>query len=581
MGGTLYSRFIARYRSGLIVIGMASLLLNVLVFTGSIYMMLVYDSVLPSHSIPTLLGLFLLFAVLYAFQAIFDLIRSRALLAIANSLHGELAPAVHYAAVNRPLRAGAGEGDGMQPIRDLDQIHSFLSSNGPTAFIDLPWMVVFLLVLFALHFWLGLTALFGVIILAALTLWTNKATQDGTRELAQIAARRGGTANTAIRFGEATTAMGMQKRMLVRTMAWDLQYLTAQSKLALIIAQLGGSGRVFRIFLQSTILTVGALLVIDGKASGGIILASSVLSGRALSPVDQVIGNWRSFAAARAGWQRLSVMLNAVRPNPELTVVLPPPSGDLVLNDVWVSPPGSKRFTIGGVTMTLRPGQALGVIGPSAAGKTTLAKALLGIWNVSRGSLRLEGATYDQWDRDTLGRSFGYVAQQVELFEGTIGENIARFEPDASSQAIIAAARAAGMHEMIVGLEKGYDTWLSNGGNELSAGQRQRLGLARALYGDPFLIVLDEPNSNLDAEGDAALAQAIIDVRKRGGIVVLITHRPAALGPISHVLLLRGGKMESFGERDKILALLAPATDQASGTSTAATSARAAAGKVA
>ena len=581
MGGTLYSRFITRYRSGLIVIGMASLLLNALVFTGSVYMMLVYDSVLPSHSIPTLLGLFLLFAALYVFQAVFEQIRSRALLGIANSLHGELAPAVHYAAVNRPLRAGAGEGDGMQPIRDLDQIHSFLSSNGPTAFIDLPWMIVFLLVLFALHFWLGLTALFGVVFLAALTLWTNKATQEGTRDLAQIAARRAGTANTAIRFGEATTAMGMQKRMLARTMAWDLQYLTAQSKLALIVAQLGGSGRVFRIFLQSTILTVGALLVIDGKASGGIILASSVLSGRALAPVDQVIGNWRGFAAARAGWQRLSVMLNAVRPNPELTVALPPPSGDLVLNDVWVSPPGSNRFTIGGVSMTLRPGQALGVIGPSAAGKTTLAKALLGIWNVGRGSLRLDGATYDQWDHETLGKSFGYVAQQVELFEGTIGENIARFEPDASSDAIIAAARAAGMHEMIVGFEKGYDTWLSNGGNELSAGQRQRLGLARALYGDPFLIVLDEPNSNLDAEGDAALAQAIVDVRKRGGIVVLITHRPAALGPISHVLLLRGGKMESFGERDKVLALLVPTTDQASGTSTAATASRAAAGKVA
>jgi ATP-binding cassette subfamily C protein len=231
--------------------------------------------------------------------------------------------------------------------------------------------------------------------------------------------------------------------------------------------------------------------------------------------------------------------------------------------------------------MTLRPGQALGVIGPSAAGKTTLAKALLGIWNVGRGSLRLDGATYDQWDRDTLGKNFGYVAQQVELFEGTIGENIARFEPDASSDAIISAARAAGMHEMIVGFEKGYDTWLSNGGNELSAGQRQRLGLARALYGDPFLIVLDEPNSNLDAEGDAALAQAIVDVRKRGGIVVLITHRPAALGPISHVLLLRGGKMESFGERDKVLALLAPTTDPTSGTSTAGTASRAAAGKVA
>ncbi len=558
MPANLYSRFVTRYRSGLTVIALASVLLNVLVFAGSIYMLLVYDSVLPSHSIPTLLGLFLMLAMLYLFQGVFDLIRSRAMLAIGNSLHAELAPAVHYAAVNRPLKSGPGEGDGMQPLRDLDQIHGFLIGNGPVAFIDLPWVLVFLLVLFALHFWLGVTALFGVVVLAGLTLLTNSATQAGTRDLAHIAARRGGSASAAIRFGEATTAMGMQQQVLARTTKWNLEYLAAQSRLSRTIAQLGGSGRVFRIFLQSMILTVGALLVIDGKASGGIILAASVLSGRALAPVDQAIANWRGFAAARAGWQRLSELLIAVRQPAEPSVVLSPPSGELVVRDVWVSPPGSGRFALGGISFTLQPGQALGVIGPSAAGKTTLAKALLGVWSAGRGSIRLDGATYDQWDRDTLGKSFGYVAQQVELFEGTIGENIARFDPDASSDAIIAAARAAGMHDLIVGLEKGYETWLSNGGNELSAGQRQRLGLARALYGDPFLLVLDEPNSNLDADGDAALAQAILDVRKRGGIVVMITHRPAALGPISHVLLLRGGSMEAFGDRDEVLAKLAP-----------------------
>jgi ATP-binding cassette subfamily C protein len=558
MSANLVSRFVARYRSGLIVIAMASVLLNCLVFAGSIYMMLVYDSVLPSHSIPTLAGLFVMLAVLYLFQAVFDMIRSRALLAIGNSLHAELSPAVHYAAVNRPLRAGPGEGDGMQSIRDLDQIHSFLIGNGPVAFIDLPWVLVFLLVLFVLHFWLGLTALFGVIVLAALTMWTNRATQSSTRELAHIAARRGGAAGAAIRYGEASAAMGMQKQVLARTGEWDMQYLAAQSNMARIVSELGGSGRVFRIFLQSLILTVGALLVIAGKASGGIILASSVLAGRALAPVDQVIGNWRGFAAARAGWHRLGELLIATREPAEPSVVLPPPAGELVLRDVWVAPPGSGRFTLGGVSFALQPGQALGIIGPSAAGKTTLAKALLGVWTPARGSIRLDGATYDQWNRDILGKSFGYVAQQVELFEGTIGENICRFDPDASSEAIIAAARAAGMHDLIVGLDKGYATWLGNGGNELSAGQRQRLGLARALFGNPFLLVLDEPNSNLDAEGDTALVQAIMAVRARGGIVVMITHRPAALGPISHILLLRNGGVEGFGERDEILAKLAP-----------------------
>ena len=558
MGANLFSQIAARYRSGLTVVALSSLLLNLLVFTGSVYMLLVYDSVLPSHSVQTLLGLFLMLSVLFLFQAIFDTIRARAMLAMGNSLHAELSPRVHFAAVNRSIRTGPGEGDGMQPLRDLDQIHGYLISSGPVGFIDLPWVLVFLLVLFALHFWLGVTALFGVIVLTGLTLWTNRATQESTGDLAHIAARRASSANAAIRFAEATTAMGMQQRILARTAEWDIKYLAAQSRLARIVAQLGGSGRVFRIFLQSLILTVGALLVIDGKASGGIIIASSILAGRALAPVDQVIANWRGFAAAREGWKRLNDLMAKVQPAPDPTVVLSPPSRELVLSDVWVAPPGSGRFTIGGVSFTMKPGQALAVIGPSAAGKTTLAKALLGVWGAGRGSIRLDGATYDQWDRDILGKSFGYVAQKVELFEGTIGENIARFVPGASSGEIIAAARAAGMHELIVGFEKGYETWLSNGGNELSAGQQQRLGLARALFGDPFLLVLDEPNSNLDAEGDAALAQAILDVRMRGGIVVMITHRPAALGPITHVLMLKSGSMQTFGERDEVMAQLAP-----------------------
>lgn len=494
--------------------------------------------------------------VLYLFQGVFQIIRSRALLAIGNSLHADLSPAINYAAVNRPLKSGSGEGDGMQPLRDLDQIYGFMIGNGPVAFIDLPWVVVFLLVLFLLHFWLGVTALFGIVVLAALAFWTNRSTRAGTQDLAQIVARRNGAADTAIRYGEASVAMGMQPQIMARSNHWNMQYLAAQSRMALTVAELGGSGRLFRIFLQSMMLTVGALLVIDGKASGGIILASSVLVGRALAPVDQAIASWRSFVAARAGWTRLTKLLAAHHRPTEPSVILPPPSGELTLRDVWVSPPGSGRLTLGGISFTLLPGQALGVIGPSAAGKTTLAKALLGIWAPARGSIRIDGATYEQWDRDALGKSFGYVAQQIELFEGTIGENIARLDPDASSTAIIAAAQAAGLHEVIVGLEKGYETPLTNGGAELSAGQRQRLGLARALYGDPFLIVLDEPNSNLDADGDAALAQAILDVRDRGGIVVMSTHRPAALAPVSHVLFLLGGRMEAFGDRDQVLAKL-------------------------
>lgn len=566
MGADVRS-LLEQHRGGVIIIAVASALLNLIVFAGSLYMLLVYDSVLPSHSVSTLLGLFAMLAALYIFQAVFDQIRSRTLLSVANAVHTALSPQVHYAAVHRPLRAAPGDGDGMQPVRDLDQVHTFLSGGGPAAFMDLPWVVVFILVLFGLHFWLGLTALAGVLVLAGLTWWTSKATQRETQDFVRVSSQRNAAAGAAIRYGEAIVAMGMQRPVLEQSGRWNREFLVAQSRLALIVAQLGGAGRIFRIFLQSLILTVGALLVIDGKASGGVILAASVLSGRALAPVDQAIANWRSFASARTGWERLKNLLAAVPIPAASTVVLPPPSRDLSVKDVWVAPPGSSRFTLAAVTFALQPGEALGVIGPSAAGKTTLVRALLGIWSAGRGSIRLDGATHDQWDRDRLGKSFGYVAQQVELFEGTIGENIARFEQGAQSDAVIAAARAAGMHELIVGLEAGYETPLSNGGNELSAGQRQRLGLARALYGDPFLVVLDEPNSNLDAEGDAALAQAILDVRKRGGVVVMVTHRPAALAPTTHVLLLRAGQMETFGERDKVLEQINPRreADQAKG----------------
>ena len=307
----------------------------------------------------------------------------------------------------------------------------------------------------------------------------------------------------------------------------------------------------------STILTVGALLVIDDKASGGVILASLVLSGRALAPVDQAIANWRGFVAARTGWERIIQSITHFRKAPPRSIVLGAPTGELTMRDVWVAPPGSQRMTVQGVTMTLKPGQALAVIGPSAAGKTSLMRVMLGIWRANRGEVRMDGATLDQWDPEDLGRYIGYVPQTVELVEGTIGENISRFDPEATSEGVVAAARAAGMHEIILGLPDGYQTLLSAGGVELSAGQRQRIGLARALYGEPFLVALDEANSNLDAAGDLALANAITEVRQRQGIVVMITHRPATLGPITHVAVMAGGRVVDFGEKDEVMKRLA------------------------
>jgi ATP-binding cassette subfamily C protein len=282
-------------------------------------------------------------------------------------------------------------------------------------------------------------------------------------------------------------------------------------------------------------------------------LAASVLAGRALAPVDQALANWRNMSAASEGWARISAAMKTFPLPPARKVTLPPPSGPLVLRDVWVSPSGGTGFVLQGVSLALQPGEALAVIGPSAAGKTTLVRALLGILPVSRGEIRIDGATHDQWEGEVIGAAMGYVPQVVELMEGTLGENIARFDPGATSEAVIAAARAAGLHEMILGFAGGYETQVSAGGAEFSAGQRQRIGLARALYGDPFLVVLDEPSSNLDAAGDDALAAAITAVRSRGGIVVMVTHRPATLGPVSPVAVLAAGRLTDFGERDAVL----------------------------
>jgi ATP-binding cassette subfamily C protein len=555
--------FLRRYRGNLALVAVASLLLNVLVFAGSGYMMLVYDSVLPSRSIPTLVGLFAMLVLIYVFQAVFEAIRAEALLGVANGVHDDLFGAVHYATVSRPLRAGADKGDGLQFARDLDSVHTFLAGAGPIALIDLPWVIMFLVVLAALHWWLGLTALAGVLVMAVLALLSNRRTQVASRELAMITGQRSAATLSEIRFAESAFAMGMQDRLVARTSGWEGQFIAAQSALARTVSRLGGASRTFRMLLQSIILTVGALLVIDDKASGGVILASSVLSGRALAPVDSAIANWKGLVAARSGWGRIVQAVTTFRRPAERQVTLDRPRGELVLRDVWIAPPGTQRFTVQGVSLTLQPGQALAVIGPSAAGKTSLVRGILGIWKPQRGEVRLDGATADQWDAEALGSAFGYVPQTVDLIDGTVGQNIARFDPAATSEAVIAAARAASLHEAILALPDGYDTPVSAGGCELSAGQRQRVGLARALYGSPHLLVLDEANSNLDAVGDAALNRAVLDMRQRGGIVIMITHRPATLGPITHMAVMQNGRLTDFGERDAVMQRTLPAQENA------------------
>lgn len=545
--------FVQRYRGHLGMVAMASVLINLLVFAGSAYMMLVYDSVLPSRSVPTLVALFAMLAMVYLFQALFEAIRAEFLLGLANAVHDDLFAGLHRATLIRAQAQPTDRDDGLQFIRDLDAIHAFLAGSGPVALIDLPWVVLFMAVLLGLHVWLGLTALGGTLVMGALALWSNLRTQAGSRELATITGRRAAAAMAEVRFADVARAMGMRDRLMARTQQWEREFLAAQSGLARTMARLGGASRTFRMVLQSLILTIGALLVIGGHASGGVILASSVLSGRALAPVDHAIANWRGLIAARAGWARVVAGMAAWHDPPPRAVLLDPPRAELAVRDLWIAPPGAARFAVQGVSMTVQSGQVLALVGPSAAGKTSLVRAMLGLSAPARGEVRIDGATLDQWDAQALGRHFGYVPQTIDLIDGTIGENIARFDPAAGSADVIAAARAAGMHETILALPDGYDTRVGAGGGELSAGQRQRVGLARALYGNPFLLVLDEANSNLDASGDAALADAVDAVRRRGGIVVMITHRPATLGPATHMAVMQQGRLIDFGSRDAVL----------------------------
>lgn len=550
-----------RYRSTLVTVAVLSGLLNVLVLAGSIYLMMIYDSVLPSHSIPTLIGLFALVTIAYGFQGLFEHGRGKLLSSVGSQLERQLSRRVQRAMADIVRIGGKTTGDGLAPMRDLDQVRSFLASTGPATLLDLPWVGFFLIVLGLLHYWLGLFALAGAAVLVALTVATHKIGTEPTRNLARLTAERSGQAEVTLRHVEVLTVLGMRSAMERRWEGINHGYLAAQDQLAGAAGKLGSFSKVFRLFLQSAILSVGALLVIDGKASGGVIFASSLLFGRALAPVDMAISNWRSFTATRASWARLNDLLQLMPAAAPENVALPLPSHDLQLEAVQATPPGHPLPAVSNVSFALEAGSVLGVIGPSGAGKSSLARTIVGAWAPRRGTVRLDGASIDQWPAERLGQAIGYLPQSVELFDGTIAENIARFVSHPDSDGVIAAAKQAGVHEMIVRMPLGYETPIGRDGSWLSAGQRQRIGLARALYGNPFLLVLDEPNSNLDQEGEVALEAAIEAARERGCIVVVVAHRPAILAQATHIILLRNGRMDGFGPRDEVLAPLLRAGD--------------------
>jgi len=542
---------LARCRSAFVSIGLFSALINLLMLTGPLFLLQIYDRVLPSRSIPTLLGFAVLIAGLYGFQGLLEWIRSRVFVRIGSSLDEALSTRVYSVIAKLPLQA-RGQGDGLQPIRDLDQIRSFLSSGGPAALFDLPWIPFYLGICFLFHPLIGVTAIIGGVILFVITLSAEILTRGPTREASTLAAYRNALLETGRRNAEVVHAMGMGERLAERWRKTNADYMHSQRRASDVSGGLGTLSRVLRLLLQSTVLGVGAYLVIEAQATPGIIIASSILVSRALAPIELAIANWKGFVAARQSRRRLTQMLEMI-PATEAPLQLPKPEATLSVEHVTAVPPGTQRIVLQDVSFRLQAGNALGIIGPSASGKSSLARVIVGVWRPARGKVTLDGAALDQWSPEILGQHVGYLPQDVELFDGTVAENICRFAVNPNPDAIIAAAKAASVHELILALPDGYETKIGEAGEALSAGQRQRIALARALYGDPFLVVLDEPNSNLDEDGDRALTAAIQAVRDRKGIVVVIAHRPSALAATDLVLVLMQGRVQRFGPKEEAL----------------------------
>jgi PrtD family type I secretion system ABC transporter len=556
----LFSIFAGRRGLFATLLGMSATL-NVLMLSGAIFMLMVYDEVLPSRSVPSLIGLVVLVIIAYAFQAIIEHFRGQVTHQCGVLFEKSLSNRVFAVVLESKLR-GTEQRDTPQSTRDLDQLRNFLSGPGPMAILDLPWMFLFLGILFAFHVLLGLVSLAGAVVLIVLTIVTDRMTVANIETTTRSGATRQAYIETCRRNAEVIHALGMNGRS---TQGWeDLSnaYVAANDSVSGKLSAMRTFSKSFRMLLQSLILACGAWLVINDRASGGVIIASSILSSRALAPIELAIGNWRGFISARQAWNRLAESLSRQR-TMDIRTTLPSPVKELSTENLAAIAPGSQYVLFRDVNFCLSAGDALAIVGPSGSGKSSLARTLVGVLPPARGAVRLDGASLDQWQSDEIGAHMGYLPQDIELFDGTVAQNIARFDFEAQSTEIIKAARDAGVHDLIIHLPDGYDTVIGPNGRNLSAGQRQRIALARALFRDPFLIVLDEPNSNLDSDGDIALNHAIKGTRERGGIVIMVAHRPSALAQIGKLLWLDKGVVRAFGLKEEVLARISGATVEA------------------
>jgi ATP-binding cassette subfamily C protein PrsD len=533
---------LARLKGAFVGVGVFSAAISILMLTGSIYMLQIYDRVLTSRSIPTLIGMSAIVVAAFALQGLLDAVRARMLARIGAMFDEGLSPKV-FDLIRRATLRGARGDQATQGARDLDAVRSFLASPGPTAFFDMPFTPIFFIGCYLLHPVLGAMALFGVAMIFTFTLWTERATRKPAADQTSAGSERQLLVDASRRNAEALQAMGMGPTFRERWRSTNARFVEANLSLADSTSGIGAAAKVFRMAFQSAILGVGAYLVILQQLSPGAMIAASILAARALAPIETAVAHWKGFVAARQAFARLNASLELVGEEGARTE-LPPPRLSFTAEDLSVGVPGRSAPLIAGANIALKAGEGLLLIGASGSGKSTLLRSLAGVWPIQRGAARLDGATIDQWDPVQLGRHMGYMPQDVELFEGSVAENIARFLPDARDEDIVGAAKRAGAHDLILKLPDGYGTRIGEAGMTLSAGQRQRIGLARALFGEPFLLLLDEPNSNLDTDGEAALVQAVAAARARGGVAIVVSHKTSLLSAMDYVGRVHEGRLQ-------------------------------------
>jgi len=546
--------------------GFFSLFVNILMLVPTFYMLQVYDRVMASGSHSTLLMLTLILTLLLATMGALEWVRSRIMVRISTRLDTLLGGRLYNASFKQALYSG-GMNASAQPLSDITGLRQFLTGNGLFAFFDAPWLPIYLALMFIFHPWFGWFAVLCAAILIALAYANERLTGQTLKNanLENLAATAFTTKN--LRNAEVVESMGMLPQLRRRWQERNNRVLELQGVASDRAGTITAFSKTFRMLVQSLILGLGAYLALEQEISSGMMIAGSVLLGRALAPIDLMIGSWKGFISARGQYERLNELLDKIAAEPE-RMSLPAPQGAISAEALMVTPPGASQPAIRGLSFSVAPGEAVGIIGPSGAGKSSLARALLGIWPASHGKVRLDGADVFTWKRDELGPHIGYLPQDIELFEGTISENIARFG-SVDPAAVVDAARLAGVHELILRLPQGYDTLIGASGGGLSGGQRQRIGLARAVYGKPKLVVLDEPNSNLDDQGERALAQAIQELKAAGTTLFVITHRTNVLAALDKLMVLRDGMLVTFGPLGQVLAELQKA--QQTATQAAAT----------